>query len=129
MGLLTRQFSSNKSEFIDQSYMTARLGYSVATPSAETPQTGHPRSLALAVQHMSVFEDLERRDFSAWVPILEAVARPARHPQFHELTPDGEWNDWSSCPELPDEEPIHVKQPDSTQVFSSVGGTERSELS
>jgi hypothetical protein len=77
---------------------------------------------------MSVFEDLERRDFSAWVPILEAVAKPARNPQFHELTPDGEWKAWSSSPELPDEEPILVKQPDSTQVFRPVGDTRTCEL-
>ncbi|KAH4269157.1 hypothetical protein HBI04_058740 [Parastagonospora nodorum] len=77
---------------------------------------------------MSVFKDLERRDFSAWVPILEAVAKPARHPQFHELTPDGEWKAWSSSPELPDEEPILVKQPDSTQVFRPVGDTRTCEL-
>jgi len=78
---------------------------------------------------MSVFEDLERRNFSAWVPILRAVAKPARHPQFHELTPDGEWKNWSSCPELSDEEPLFVKQPASTQAFTrSVCGAERCEL-
>jgi hypothetical protein len=76
-----------------------------------------------------MFEDLERRNFSAWVPILRAVAKPARHPQFHELTHDGEWKNWSSYPELSDEEPLLVKQPDSSQAFWSVRGAERCELS
>lgn len=71
---------------------------------------------------------LKKHDFSAWVPILGAAATPARHPRFYELTSDGEWNDWSEYPELSDEEPSVVEQPQWTQVLRSVGDTGSLEL-
>jgi hypothetical protein len=70
-----------------------------------------------------MFAELKKQDFAAWVPILEAVASPARYPRFHELTSDGEWTDWTSCPELSDEEPTLVEQPPWTHVSRPVGDT------
>jgi hypothetical protein len=75
-----------------------------------------------------MFAEPEKLDFTAWVPILEALAKPARHPRFYELTPHGEWNEWNPCPQLSDEEPTTVKQPQWTQVFKPVNDTETYEL-
>ncbi|KAH7086460.1 heterokaryon incompatibility protein-domain-containing protein [Paraphoma chrysanthemicola] len=69
---------------------------------------------------MSVFAEVKKRNFEAWVPVLKALANPARHPQFQELTSHGEWNDWSPNPELPDEEPTLVEQPSWTQVYRPI---------
>jgi hypothetical protein len=75
-----------------------------------------------------MFAELEKHDFAAWIPILEAAAESARYPEFYELTPEGEWDDWSSCPQLPDEEPTLVKQPQWTEILRPIGDTETYEI-
>lgn len=70
----------------------------------------------------------EKQDFGGWIPILQAAATPARSPRFQELSANGEWNDWSAEPVLPEEEPTLVKQPQWTQILTYNKERARGEL-
>lgn len=52
-----------------------------------------------------------KKTITDWGELIDALAKPARYPQFPELTPEGEWCEWNPEPSSSRQQTLSVEQP------------------